>query len=134
MYQCQLLVHLLNNNVPMHEPVNLSFLLVKLILPLDLPFLTAFWLPNSQPWVTVIKEKVQSSKVIHWTILINPKVIPKFTKNRSVWAVDMVYYILNRPLRIVIIFLQHCVEFQHIFVIFNSNFNILLEPLKMHND
>ena len=58
---------------------------------LDLPFLTSVLLPHSQLWATVIKEKPQSSKVTHWAILINPKVIWKFTMTQLCWAVDVVY-------------------------------------------
>ena len=114
--------------------IHLSSPLVEWILPLDLPFLTAVWLTHSQLWVTVIRGKPQSFKVIHWAIPINPKVIRKFTMTRLCWAVDMVYYILKAPLRILIGFLQNCFGFQHIFVIFNNTFNILLEPLTMQND
>ena len=133
MYQFQSIIHPLNSNAPMHAPVTFSSPLVKWILQLDLPFLTAVSLPRSQLWVTVIKEKPQSFKVTHWAILINPKVIWKFTMTRHCWAVDTVYYILNAPLRILMAFLQNCFGFQHIFVIFNNTFNILLEPLTMHN-
>ena len=57
MSQFQSLTQALNINVPMHAPTNLSSPLVKLILPLELPFLTTVWLPYSQLWATVIKEK-----------------------------------------------------------------------------
>ena len=82
MCQFQSIIHPLNSNAPMHAPVTFSSLLVKLILQLDLPFLTAVSLPHSQLWVTVIKEKPQSFKVTHWAILINLKVIWKFTMTR----------------------------------------------------
>ena len=134
MYKFQSIIHPLNSNASMHAPVTLSSPLVKWIRQLDLPFLTAVSLPHSELWITVINGKPQSFKVTHWAILINPKVIYKFTMTRPCWAVDMVYYILNAPLRILIVFLQNCFEFQHIFVIFNNTFNILLEPLTMHND
>ena len=75
----------------MHAPVTFSSPLVALILQLDLPFLTAVLLPHSELWVTVIKKKPQPFKVTHWAILINPKVIWKFTMTRPCWAVDMVY-------------------------------------------
>ena len=99
-YQFQSTIHPLNSNAPMHAPVTFSSPLVKWILQLDLPFLTEVWLLRSQLWVTVIKENPQSSKVTHWAILINPKFIWKFTMTRPYWAVDMVYYILNAPLKI----------------------------------
>ena len=57
MSQFQSLTQPLNISVPMHAPANLSSPLVKLILPLELPFLTTVWLPHSQLWATVIKEK-----------------------------------------------------------------------------
>ena len=126
--------HPLSSNASVHAQVPFSSPLVKWILELDLPFLTAVSLPHSQLWVIVIKEKPQSFRVTHWTILINPKVIWKFTMTRSCWAVDMVYYILNAPIRILMVSLQNRFGFQHIFVIFNNTFNILLEPLTMHND
>ena len=131
MYQLQSKIHPFNSNVSMHPPVTFSSPLVKWILQLDLSF---FAPPHSQLWVTVIKEKPQSFQVTHWAVLISPKVIWKFTMTRPCWAVDMVYYILNAPLRILMVFLQNCFGFQHIFVIFNNTFNILLEPLTMHND
>ena len=80
---------------------------------LDLPFLIAVSLPHSQLWITVIKEKPQLFKVTHWAILINPKVIWKFTMTRHCWAVDTVYYILNAPLRILMVFVQKFLGFQH---------------------
>ena len=132
MYQSQSLIYPLSNNIPMHAPVTLSTPLVKWILPLDLPFLNAVWLPHSQLWVTAIKEKPQSFKVIHWAILINPKVFWKFTTSRPCWAVDMVYYILNAPLRIWWCFYKICFRFHHIFVTFNNTFNTILELLIMH--
>ena len=134
MYQLQSIIHPLNSNAPMHAPVTFSSPLVKWILQLDLPFLTAVSLSHSQLWVNVIKKKPQPFKVTHWTILINQKIIWKFTMTRYCWAVDLVYYILNAPIRILMFFLQNCFGFQHIFVIFNNTFNILLELLTMHND
>ena len=134
MYQLQSIIDPLNSNAPMHAPVTFSSLLVKWTLQLDLLSLTAVSLPHSQIWVTVIKEKPQSFKVTHWAILVNPKVIWKFTVTRPCWAVDMIYYILNAPLRILMGFLQNCFWFHHIFAIFNNIFGILLEPLTMHND
>ena len=83
MYQFQSIIHSLNSNVPMHAPVTFSSPLVTRILQLDLPFLTAVLLPQSQLWVTVIKEKHQSFTVTHWAILINPKFIWKFAMTRS---------------------------------------------------
>ena len=94
MYQLQSIIHPLNSNAPMHAPVTFSSPLAKWILQLDLPFLTAVSLPHRQLWFTVIKEKRQSFKVTHWAILINRKVIWKFTMTRPCWAGDMVYYIL----------------------------------------
>ena len=100
MYQFQSIIHPLNSNAPMHAPVTFSSLLVKWILQLDLPFLSSISLPHGELWITVIKEKLQSFKVTHLAILINPKVIWKFTMARHCWAVDTVYYILNALLRI----------------------------------
>ena len=100
MYQLRSIIHPLNSNAPMHAPVTFSSPLVKWILQLDLPFLTAVSLPRSQLWVTVIKGKPQSFKVTHWAILINTKVIWKFTMTRHCWAVDTVYFILNALLGI----------------------------------
>ena len=92
MYQFQSSIHPLNSNAPMHAPVNLSSPLVKWLLSLVLSFLTAASLPHSQLWITFIKEKPQSFKIIHWAILINPKVIWKLKMTRTCWAVDIVYY------------------------------------------
>ena len=99
MHQFHSLIHPLNNNVLMHAPVNLSSPLVKWILPLDLPFVTAVWLPHSRLRLTVINGKPQSFKVIHWVILFNQKVIWKFTMTRCCSAFDMIYYVRYAPLR-----------------------------------
>ena len=132
MYQLQSIIHPLNSNAPIHAPVTFSFPLVTWILQLDLPFLTAVLLPHSQLWATVIKENPQSFKVTHWAILINPKVISKFTMTQLCWAVDMVYqFWMHRT--ILMVFSQNCFRFQHIFLIFKNIFNIPLERLTMHN-
>ena len=55
MYQLQSIIHPLNSNAPMHAPVTFSSPLVKWILQLDLPFLTAVSLPHNQLRITVIK-------------------------------------------------------------------------------
>ena len=123
MYQFQSTIHPLNSNAPMHAPVTFSSPLVKWILQLDLLFLTSVCLPHSQLWVTVIKENPQSFKVTHWAILINPKVIWKFTITRLCWAVDMVYYILNAPLKILMGF---CAKLFRVLNTFLSSLTILL--------
>ena len=131
MYQFQSLMHSLNSNVPMHVPVNLSFSQTNSAIR------SSFFncsLTTPQPTLGhCYYRKTSIFKVIQWAILINPKVIWKFTMTRPCWAGDMVYYILNAPLRIPMIFLQNYFRFQHIFLIFNNSFNILLEPLIMHN-
>ena len=132
MYQFHSLIHPLNKNVPMHAPVNLSSPLVKWILPLGLPFLSAVWQPHSQFWVTVVKEKPRLFKVIHWAIRINSKVIWKFTATRSCYAVHKVYYILNIPIRILMVFLKKLFWVSTRFFIFNNTFNKFLEPLTTH--
>ena len=98
MYQLESIIHPLNSNAPMHAPVTFSSLLVKWILQLDLPFLTAVSLPHSHLGSLLLSN--QSFKVTHWVIPINPMVAWKFTMTRPWSAVDMVYYILNAPLKI----------------------------------
>ena len=109
--------HPLSSNAPVHAQVPFSSPLVKWIPELDLPFLTAVSLPHSQLWVTVIKEKPQSFNVTHWEILINLKVIWKFTMTRPCSAVD------------IIIFWMHHLESWWFFCKIVSGFNTFLSSL-----